>query len=110
MKPAIFALLSLLILSSCATRGKMAGVHAGMTKAEVMSVAGHPDGYQRSGAHEALLYVDRNANRWSFFSGPYLGAVDYSVILKEDHVVEYGPGRTHQRDSDVAPFVRIPTR
>jgi hypothetical protein len=35
--------------------------------------------------------------------------VDYSIILKEDHVVEFGPGRTHQREGEI-PFVRVPMR
>jgi hypothetical protein len=108
MKPAILALLSILVLSSCATTGKMAGVRAGMTKTEVIGIAGDPDGYQRSGDYEALFYVDRRAAR-SLFSSSYRDVVDYSIILKDDQVVEYGPGRTHQREGEV-PFVRVPMR
>ena len=108
MKTVIFALLSVLILSSCAMTGKMAGVREGMTKAQVINVAGDPDGFQRSGDYEVLLYIDRR-HTWSFFGGSYRDAVDYSVILLDDHVVEFGPGRTHQRQSEV-PFVRIPGR
>jgi outer membrane protein assembly factor BamE (lipoprotein component of BamABCDE complex) len=108
MKPAILALLSILLLSSCSTTGKMAGVRPGMSKAEVVTVAGDPDGYQKSGDYEALFYVDRKAAR-SWFGGTYRDVVDYSIILKEDHVVEFGPGRTHQREGEV-PFVRVPMR
>jgi hypothetical protein len=108
MKPAILALLSILFLSSCVTTGKMAGVRDGMTKAEVINIAGDPDGYQRSGNYEALFYVDRRAAR-SLFSTSYRDVIDYSAILKDDHVVEYGPGRTHQREGEV-PFVRVPMR
>ena len=49
MKPAILALLSILILSACVTTGKMAGVREGMTKTEVINTAGDPDG---SGDHD----------------------------------------------------------
>ena len=108
MKPAIFALLSILILSACVTTGKMAGVREGMTKTEVINTAGDPDGYQRSGDYEALFYVDRRAAR-AIFGSSYRDIVDYSVILKNDQVVEYGPGRTHQREGEV-PFVRVPMR
>ncbi|MBA4143290.1 MAG: hypothetical protein H0X43_09880 [Nitrosospira sp.] len=108
MKTTVFALLGVLILSSCVTTGKMSGVRYGMTKTQVINAAGSPDGYQRSGNYEALLYVDRR-NNWSWFSGSYRDVPDYSVILRDDHVVEYGPGRTHQRDSKV-PFVRMPSR
>jgi hypothetical protein len=108
MKPAILALLSALFLSSCVMTGKMAGVRDGMTKAEVINTAGDPDGYQRSGDYEALFFVDRRAAR-SIIGSSYRDVVDYSVILKNDHVVEYGPGRTHQREGEV-PFVRVPMR
>lgn len=112
MRPVIFALLSILVLSlsSCATRGKMAGVHEGMTQAQVIRAIGSPDGYQRSGEYEVLFYIDRSAGNWSAFSNSYRDVTDYSVILKNDHVVEYGPGRTHQRGSGATPFVRMPPR
>jgi outer membrane protein assembly factor BamE (lipoprotein component of BamABCDE complex) len=110
MKPAIVALLSILVLSSCASGPKMNRLHEGMTKSEVLSAVGSPDGYQRSGEYEVLLYVDRNTTPWTFFGGYYRDVSDYSVILKDNQVVEYGPGRTHQRDSEVSPFVRIPSR
>jgi hypothetical protein len=108
MKNLIVALLSMLVLSSCVTTGKMSGIREGMTKAEVISIAGDPDGYQRSGDYEALLYIDRR-HSWSLFGGPYRDAVEYSVILRDDYVMEFGPGRTHQRQSEV-PFVRVPGR
>ncbi|SDA16334.1 hypothetical protein SAMN05216315_10793 [Nitrosospira sp. Nsp18] len=110
MKPAIVALLSILVLSSCVSGPKMNRLHEGMTKSEVLSAVGSPDGYQRSGEYEVLLYVDRNTTPWTFFGGYYRDVSDYSVILQDGQVVEYGPGRTHQRDSEVSPFVRIPSR
>ena len=109
MKSILFALLSILVLSSCAA-SKMAGLREGQTRAEVINVAGPPDGFQRSGEYEVLLYIDRRTNAWSYFSGGIQDLVDYSVILKDDHVVEYGPGRTHRRDPDPTPFVRVPDR
>jgi hypothetical protein len=110
MKSVILALSSILILSSCATQGKMTGLHEGMTKAEVVKVAGDPDGYQREGEYEVLLYIDRNSAFRSAFGTSYRDAIDYSVILKDGQVVEYGPGRTHQRGSAETPFVRVPGR
>ena len=110
MKSVVFALLSALILSACVTGGKMTGLREGMTKAEVLRIAGDPDGYQRSGDYEVLLYLERRTSAWSYFSGALQDLVDYSVILKDDHVVEYGPGRTHQRDPNVTPFIRVPIR
>jgi hypothetical protein len=109
MKSVLFALFSVLVLSSC-TASKMAGLREGQTRAEVLSVAGPPDGYQRSGEYEVLLYIDRRTSAWSYFSGGIQDLVDYSVILKDDQVVEYGPGRTHRRDPNPTPFVRVPGR
>lgn len=109
MKSAMLALLCALALSACASP-KMSGLREGMTKAEVIKVAGDPDGYQRSGDYEVLLYLERRTSAWSYFAGAIQDLVDYSVILKDDRVVEYGPGRTHQRESNVAPFVRVPAR
>lgn len=108
MKTVIFALLSVLILSSCVTTGKIAGIREGMTKAQVIRIAGDPDGFQRSGDYEALLYIDRRQS-WSLFSAPYRDPIDYSVILRDDQVVEFGPGRVHERKADI-PFVRVPGR
>lgn len=110
MKSVAFALLGTLILSSCVTGGKMTGLHEGMTKAEVITAVGSPDGYQRSGDYEVLLYIERRTSAWSYFAGAIQDLVDYSVILKDDRVVEYGPGRTHQREPNVTPFIRVPAR
>jgi len=110
MKSVMLALLSVLILSACATPGKMTGIREGMTKAEVITVAGDPDGYQRSDDYEVLLYLERRTSAWSYFAGAIQDLIDFSVILKDDHVVEYGPGRTHYREGNVAPFVRLPAR
>ena len=110
MKFIILALLSTLMLSSCVTGGKMTGLREGLTKEEVIKVAGNPDGYQRTGDYEVLLYIERRTSAWSYFAGSFQDLVDYSVILKDGVVVEYGPGRTHQRDPVGTPFVRVPTR
>lgn len=110
MKFIILALLSTLILSSCVTGGKMTGLREGLTKDEVIRIVGNPDGYQRTGEYEVLLYIERRTSAWSYFAGAFQDLVDYSVILKDGIVVEYGPGRTHQRDPAGAPFVRVPSR
>jgi outer membrane protein assembly factor BamE (lipoprotein component of BamABCDE complex) len=110
MKFVILALLGTLMLSSCVTGGKMTGLREGLTKEEVTRIIGSPDGYQRSGDYEVMLYIERRTPAWSFFSGTFQDLVDYSVILKDGRVVEYGPGRIHQRDSGGIPFVRLPAR
>ncbi|MDQ3186272.1 MAG: hypothetical protein M3Q16_07440 [Pseudomonadota bacterium] len=110
MKSIILALLSTLILASCVTAEKMDGLREGMTKAEVIKRAGSPDGYQRNGEYEVLLYVKRRPGGWSAFTGSAYNLVDYSVIFKDDHVIEYGPGKTYERGGNDLPFVRTPQR
>jgi hypothetical protein len=110
MKFITLALLSTLILSSCVMGGKMSGLREGLTKEEVIKIVGNPDGYQRTGDYEVLLYIERRTSAWSYFAGSFQDLVDYSVILKDGVVIEYGPGRTHQRDPSGTPFVRVPTR
>ena len=109
MKSVVFALLSVVVLSAC-VMGKMTGLQEGMTKAEVINTVGNPDGYQRSGDYEVLLYIERRTSAWSYFAGAIQDLVDYSVILKDGRVVEYGPGRTHERDPNITPFIRVPVR
>lgn len=84
---AIISALILLLLTSCATGEKVrAGVSEGMTKAEVIELLGKPDGFKRDGTIEALQYTNRLISGWSW------DRTDYTVILDEGRVVEYGPG------------------
>ncbi|SFW21076.1 hypothetical protein [Nitrosovibrio sp. Nv17] len=113
MKSIVFILLGMLILSSCATGIKTTKLREGLTKDEVIGLVGSPDGYQRageSGEYEALHYIDRRTTAWSFLAGPFYDVLDYSVILKDGRVIEYGPGKAQQRESGETPFRRIPYR
>ncbi|SCX85314.1 hypothetical protein [Nitrosospira sp. Nsp13] len=110
MKFIILALLGTLMLSSCVMGGKMTGLREGLPKEEVIRIVGNPDGYQRAGEYEVLLYIERRTSAWSFFSGSIHDIVDYSVILKDGEVIEYGPGRAQHRESGDIPFRRIPYR
>jgi hypothetical protein len=73
-------------LAACTTGEKMADVHEGMTKAQVISTLGQPDGFRRAGSTEALTYSDRLISGWSW------DRADYQVILIDGHVTAYGPG------------------
>jgi len=109
MKSIILALLTTLLLTSCATVGKMSELREGLTKSEVVIVVGNPDGFQRNGEYEALLYTDLLISGWSVFSGLSWDRTDYSVILKNDRVVEYGPGKLRfiQRSQNESPYILI---
>lgn len=107
MKSFILALLTTLLLTSCATVGKMNNLHEGMTKSEVVSTVGSPNGFHRNGEYEALLYTDLLISGWSVFSGLSWNRTDYSVILKNDRVVEYGPGKILRRGQKESPYTLI---
>jgi hypothetical protein len=81
-----------LLLVSCATGERITNLREGLTKAEVIDMLGRPDGFQRSGDYEQLRYTNRIISGWSW------DRADYSIILKDDRVVEYGPGPARSRD------------
>lgn len=94
----------ILFLSACTTGELMGSVREGMSKEEVVSTLGNPDGFQRSGEYEALRYTNRLISGWSW------DRTDYTVILKNGRVVEYGPGQVRQRDPNTGALVLVPFR
>jgi len=69
MKHFVLILLCFLSLlqSGCATGERVrGGIREGMTKQQVISALGHPDGFQRNGESEALLYTNRLISGWSW--------------------------------------------
>jgi hypothetical protein len=80
----------------------MGSVQPGMTKAEVISTLGNPDGFQTAGEYEALKYANRLMSGWSW------DRTDYFVILKDDQVVEYGNGEVRQSNTSTGTLVLIP--
>ncbi len=90
------------LASGCVTGQKMGDVHEGMSKAEVVSILGNPDGFQRSGEYEALRYSDRLISGWSW------NRADYTVILQNDRVSAYGPGQVREERPGV--LILVPAR
>jgi hypothetical protein len=90
------------LIGGCVTGEKMGTVHEGMSKNEVVSILGNPDGYQRSGEYEALRYTDRLISGWSW------NRTDYTVVLRNGQVSEYGPGQVRQERPGV--LVLVPVR
>ena len=90
------------LISGCVTGQKMGDIHEGMSKREVVSILGNPDGYQRSGEYEALRYTDRLISGWSW------NRTDYTVILQNGRVSEYGPGQVRQDGPSM--LVLVPLR
>jgi hypothetical protein len=105
LKGFAFALICMLPLHLARRKRQCCG--KGLTKAEVVSAIGNPDGFHRSGDYGALHHVERQINGWLFTSGLNMERVDYSVILKNDRVVQYGEGRIMDRSSGEPPFVLV---
>jgi hypothetical protein len=67
----LFLLASLAFLQSGCATGELVrgGVREGMSKPQVITELGNPDGFQRSGDYEALLYTNRLIIPLSFQDG-----------------------------------------
>jgi hypothetical protein len=50
------------------------------------------------------LYTNRLISGWSW------DRTDYTVILKDGHVVEYGPGQVRQREPNTGVLILVPTQ
>jgi SmpA / OmlA family. len=84
-------LASLTLLSaSCVTGEKMSSLSPGMTKDQVISLLGHPDGYQAEGDSEVLRYTNKLVSGFSW------DRADYYAILRGGKLVEYGAGQVRQ--------------
>jgi hypothetical protein len=99
----ITIILMIVSLSGCAT-GELVrgGIREGMTKDEVISLLGHPDGFKRAGEQEAMLYTNRLISGWSW------DRTDYTVILQNGRVTEYGSGQVRQNSPNT--LVIVPLR
>ncbi len=87
MRNLVLTLILTVILSGCATTGKMNQVSLGMTKQDVISMMGSPDSSSANGDIEYLTYslyrgfFDRHYGNWSD---------NYFVRLKDGKVDAYG--------------------
>ena len=90
----------------CTTGDQMSNIRAGMTKAQVITALGQPDGYSQAGSTEALTYSNRLMSGWSW------DRADYQVILSSGVVTAYGPGTVRQNSApgNIRTLVLIPLR
>lgn len=95
-------LLVITVLGGCTT-GELVrgGLHEGMNKADVISLLGNPDGYKKAGDQEALLYTNKLISGWSW------DRTDYTVILKDGLVSEYGNGQVRQESTNTLVIVPL---
>jgi hypothetical protein len=81
----------------------MPRIKEGMTKQEVVSILGKPNGFQRSGEYETLRYTTHRG-------GQARKKTDFSVMLKDGRVVEYGTHYSERRGPSVTTAISVPVR
>jgi hypothetical protein len=86
----VFLVFLTLLATSCVTGEKMSSLSPGMTKDQVISLLGHPDGYQAEGDSEVLRYTNKLVSGWSW------DRADYYAILRGGKLIEYGAGQVRQ--------------
>jgi hypothetical protein len=92
-----------LLLSGCLTGERVRGsIQEGMSKQQVISELGNPDGFKRSGEYEALLYTNRLISGWSW------DRTDYTIMLQNGRVSEVGTGQVRQNSPNT--LILVPLR
>lgn len=91
MKRIVAAALVMAVLSACRTTGeKITHLGPGSDRADVLLQLGRPDAMRIVGDYQVYTYLGRHWKRRS------LSRTDYTVILKDGKVVEFGPGRAQR--------------
>ena len=104
MKELALLLILILAVIACATGEKISNLREGMSRQEVTNILGNPDGFQRRDGYEVLRYTNRVISGWDTRN-----KADYSVILKDGKVVEYGAGEVRVNPSNNVLFL-VPLR
>ncbi|MFC5741297.1 outer membrane protein assembly factor BamE domain-containing protein [Dyella tabacisoli] len=74
-------------LAGCHTTGqKITQLDPGTTREQVVATLGRPDAMRTVAEFEIYTYLARHRSRIS------VTHTDYTVILKDGHVVQFGPG------------------
>lgn len=84
------------MLTACATGEKISSVQLGMSKSNVISIMGSPDGAAKKENYEIVLYSNRLMSGWSN------DRADYKFIFKDDSLIEYGPEKIRQDNGAAA--------
>lgn len=92
-----------LLLSACATGEKVRSqLQEGMPKQDIIAALGKPDGFQRVGDFESLTYKNRLVSGWSW------DRADYTVILQNGRVIQWGAGEVRQNGPNT--IILVPTQ
>lgn len=87
MKRIMGAAVLAVALAGCHTTGqKITRLDPGSSRDQVITTLGRPDAMRSVAEFEVYTYLARKRTRYS------LAHTDYTVILKDGHVVQFGPG------------------
>lgn len=87
----MLALSAAVALSGCrATGQRITRIDPGQNGDAVVAALGRPDAVQLSGEYQIYTYLHRHRVRHS------LRHTDYTVIMKDNRVVQFGPGRARR--------------
>ena len=76
--------------------------HEGMTKEELKSQLGKPDGFKRVEEYTIYTYTNRLISGWSW------DRTDYYFIFKGENLQEYGTGEVRVNRSNTGVIMFIP--
>ena len=99
------ALIILVMLAGCAMNSKMSRLRPGMTKKEVVSILGNPNGFKKEGVYESLQYTNRLVSDWAW------DTADYFAIFKDGKLTECGSGQVRvQQVGGVNTLILVPLK
>lgn len=91
----------LLSLGACTTGEQISGLQEGMTRQQVESKLGRPDGFQRDGQLVRYQYTDRMISGWGW------DRADYYAVFNDDRLVQWGTGNVREKTGPAAGTVFV---
>ncbi|TCV93352.1 SmpA/OmlA family protein [Luteibacter rhizovicinus] len=91
MKRIIGTVALAIVATGCQTTGgRITQIDVGSSRDQVVETLGRPDSVRTVTDFEVLSYLDRHRTRMS------VAHTDYSVVLKDGKVVQFGPGQVRR--------------
>ena len=101
MKKISYILVSTLLLSACVTGESVKNLRSGMSKDQVISTIGNPDGYYFEDGYEVFQYRNRLMSGWSW------NRADYYAKFMNDRLVAWDTNKIREHASPFAPSLNI---
>ena len=83
-RPLWLCLVAVMFVAACTMSERLPNISEGMSRGEVETVMGSPDGFKRAGEFTAVEYKNRLISGWSY------DRADYSFIFENNRLVEWG--------------------